>query len=156
MPNKKKSETKTSSGAIDNIMTCFTDIEIPTRWEKLILCGPLASRPKASWKQKVDDVDSQLNTTFPGGTSGEESPGQGRRCERWGFDPWVGKNPCSRKWQPTPVFLPGKFHEQKSLVGSSQCGHKESDTTEWLSTSTTNQKDSHEHTPHKPLPHPVF
>ena len=127
-----------SSGAINNIMTCFTDIEIPTRWEKLILCWLLASRPKASWKQKVDDIDSQLNTTFPGGTS-EESAGQGRRFKRWGFDPWVGKNPCSRKWQPTPVFLPGKFHVQGSLVGSSPCGHKESDTT-----STANQKNVHE------------
>ena len=35
-----------------------------------------------------------------------------------------------RKWQPSPVFLPGKFHGQKSLVGYSPWGHKESDTTE--------------------------
>ena len=33
------------------------------------------------------------------------------------FDPWVGKILWSRKWQPTPVFLPGKFHEQRSLAG---------------------------------------
>ena len=32
------------------------------------------------------------------------------------FDPWVWKIPWSRKWQPTPVFLPGKFHEQRSLA----------------------------------------
>ena len=39
-----------------------------------------------------------------------------------------------RKWQPTPVFLPGEFHGQRSLVGCSPWGHKESDTTErWLS-----------------------
>ena len=37
-----------------------------------------------------------------------------------------------RKWQPTPVFLPGESHRQKSLVGYSPWGHKESDTTEWL------------------------
>ena len=36
------------------------------------------------------------------------------------------------KWQPTPGFLPGKSHGQRSLVGYSPCGHKESDTTEWL------------------------
>jgi len=29
------------------------------------------------------------------------------------FDPWVGKIPWRREWQPTPVFLPGKFHEQR-------------------------------------------
>ena len=47
-----------------------------------------------------------------------------------GFDPWLGKIPWSRKWQPTPVFLPGEFHGQRSLVGYSPWGHKESDTTE--------------------------
>ena len=35
------------------------------------------------------------------------------------FNPWVGKIPWSRKWQPTPVFLPGEFHGQRSLVGYS-------------------------------------
>ena len=40
------------------------------------------------------------------------------------------EDPRGRKWQPTPVFLPGKFHEQKSLVGYSPWGHKESDTRE--------------------------
>ena len=37
-----------------------------------------------------------------------------------------------RKWQPTPVLLPGKFHGWRSLVGYSPWGHKDSDTTEWL------------------------
>ena len=37
-----------------------------------------------------------------------------------------------KKWQPTPVFLPGKFNGWKSLVGYCPWGHKESDTTEWL------------------------
>ena len=48
------------------------------------------------------------------------------------FDPWVGKIPWRRKWQPTPVFLPGKSHGWRSLVGYSPWGHKESDTTERL------------------------
>ena len=52
--------------------------------------------------------------------------------ERPGFDPWVGKIPWRRKWQPTPVFLPGKSHGQRSLVGYSPWGHKESDMTEQL------------------------
>ena len=37
-----------------------------------------------------------------------------------------------RKWQPTPVFLPGKSHEQRSLMGYSPWGHKKSDATERL------------------------
>ena len=50
----------------------------------------------------------------------------------WSGVPWVGKIPWRRKWQPTPVFLPGKFHGQWSLVGYSPRGRKESDTTERL------------------------
>ena len=46
------------------------------------------------------------------------------------FDPWVGKIPWRRKWQPTPVFLPGESHGQRSLAGYSPWGCKESDTTE--------------------------
>ena len=49
-----------------------------------------------------------------------------------GFDPWVGKIPWRRAWQPTPVVLPGEFHGQRSLVGYSPWGHKESDTDEGL------------------------
>ena len=44
----------------------------------------------------------------------------------------VNDNPL-RKWQSDPVFLPGKFHGQRSLVGESSWGRKESDTTEQLS-----------------------
>ena len=51
------------------------------------------------------------------------------------FDPWVGKIPSRRQWQPTPVVLPGEFHGQSSLVSYSPWGHKESDTTEWLTLS---------------------
>ena len=54
-----------------------------------------------------------------------------RRCR---FDPWVRKMPWRRKRQRISVFLPGKFHGQRSLVGYSPRGGKESDTTEQLST----------------------
>ena len=46
------------------------------------------------------------------------------------FQPWVGKIPWRRKWQPTPLFLPGEFHGQRSLAGYNPWGHKESDTAE--------------------------
>ena len=54
------------------------------------------------------------------------------QCRRRGFDPWVGKIPWRRKWQSTPVLLPGKSHGQRSLVGYNPWGPKELDTTEWL------------------------
>ena len=53
-------------------------------------------------------------------------------CRRPSFDPWVGKLPWRRKWQPTQVFLPGESQGQRSLVGYSPWGHKASDTSEWL------------------------
>ena len=49
---------------------------------------------------------------------------------RYKFDSWVGKIRWGRKWQPTPVFLPGKFHGQRNLVGYSPWSRKESDMTE--------------------------
>ena len=42
------------------------------------------------------------------------------------INPWVGKIPCKRAWQSTPVFLPGESHGQRSLVGYSPGGHRES------------------------------
>ena len=45
---------------------------------------------------------------------------------RPGFDPLVGKTPWRRAWQPTPVFLPGEFHGQRSLADYSPWGCKES------------------------------
>ena len=89
---------------------------------------------------------------FPGGTSGEESACQFRRCKRCGFDPWVGKIPWRRKWQPTPVFffffstpvfLPGNFLGQRSLASYSPQGHKESDMTEHTHTLTHTQNSKH-------------
>ena len=62
--------------------------------------------------------------------SGEESACQCKRCRKHGFSPWIRKIPWSRKWQPTPVLLPEKFHGQRSLVGYSSWGGKESDMTQ--------------------------
>jgi len=56
-----------------------------------------------------------LSLGFPGGSAGKQSA-----CNAGpGFDPWVRKIPCRRKWQPTAVFLPGKSHGQVTLVGYS-------------------------------------
>ena len=67
---------------------------------------------------------------FSGGISGKESACQCRRFKRCGFDPWLRKIPWRMAWQPTPVFLPGESHGQRSLAGYSLKGHKESDITE--------------------------
>ena len=76
-------------------------------WHQMHLCTPLKGLPR--W------------------LSGEESAWQ---CRRHGFNPRVEKVPWRRKWQPTPGFLPGKSHGQRSLVGYSPWGHKESDAAE--------------------------
>ena len=49
---------------------------------------------------------------------------------RFWFDPWVRKTPWRRAQQPTPLFLPGESHGQKSLEGRSPWGRKKSDTTD--------------------------
>ena len=69
---------------------------------------------------------------FPVGTSGKESACQRRRQR---LNPWV-RRILWRRWQSTPVFLPGKFHGQRSLTGYSPWGHKEADMSEPLSTHT--------------------
>ena len=75
--------------------------------------------------------------------SGQESACQCRGHRRYGFD--VGKIPWNRKWQPIPVFLPGKSHGQRSLEGYSPWCHKESDMTEVLNTHIHRKLCSHKH-----------
>ena len=62
---------------------------------------------------------------FPGGSSSKEPACHCRKCKRHGFDPWIGKIPWRRAWQPTPVLLLGESHGQRSLADCSPWGHKE-------------------------------
>ena len=57
-------------------------------------------------------------------THGKESTCQCMGPKRCGFNPWVGKIPSRRKWQPTPVSLPGKPPEQGSQVSYTPWVHK--------------------------------
>ena len=66
---------------------------------------------------------------LPRALSSQEATCRYRRCR---FDPWVGKIPWRRKYESTPVFLPGKSRGQRSLAGYSPWGHREADTTEQL------------------------
>ena len=68
------------------------------------------------WGHKESDMIERFHFTFT--------------LQRTEMSPW------SRKWQPTPVLLPGKSHGQRSLVGYCPCGHKELDTTEQLNLHT--------------------
>ena len=51
-------------------------------------------------------------------------PANAGNTEALCFNPWIGKIPWSRKWQPTPVFLSGRYHGQRSLGGYSPWGHR--------------------------------
>ena len=69
---------------------------------------------------------------FPGGASGKEPPGNAGVARDTGLIPGSGRLPWRRKWQPSPVFLPGESHGQRSLGGYSPQGCKESDMTKQL------------------------
>ena len=88
-------------------------------------------------RQFVTAVQSSFEAAkggLPRWLSDKESACQGRRHKRGGFDPQVSKIPWSRKWQPTPVILPGKFHGQRSLADYIQSMESQSvDTTQRLS-----------------------
>ena len=71
-----------------------------------------------------------IKSRFPGSTSGKEPACQCRRHKRCRFDPWVGKIPWIGKWQPIPVFLPGKSRGQRTLADFSPWVRKELDMTE--------------------------
>ena len=71
-------------------------------------------------------IPGPITTWLPWWLSGEES------AMRPGLNTRVRKIPWRRKWKPTPVFLPGESHGQKSLVSYSPWGHKEVDMTEQL------------------------
>ena len=63
------------------------------------------------------DYWKRLRRLFPSGACGKEPACQCRRRKNHRFDPWVGKIAWRREWLPTPVFLPGESHEQRSLAG---------------------------------------
>ena len=102
--------------------------------DKLFNCHPLLQQ------YYVNDFISQLEVLkgkervsvpshrscwgFPAGTNGKEPACPCRRHKRPGFASWVGKIPWRRVWQPTPVFLPGKSHGQRSLESYSPWGHR--------------------------------
>ena len=67
--------------------------------------------------------------SFPGGSDSKESV---CNAEELGLIPESERSPWRRKWQPTPVFLPGEFYGHRNLEGYSPWGQKESDMTKQL------------------------
>ena len=97
-------------------------------------CSGLIGDYRASWQYKDQDTCPncwhhylwiiKLYKSFPHGTSGKEHACRCRRYKRCGSNPWMGKIPWRRAWQPTPVFLPGESHGQRSLAGYSPWGRR--------------------------------
>ena len=84
-------------------------------------------------------LDREVHRKLLRWCSGKESACQCRRCRRHRFDPCVGKIAWRREWLPTPVFLPGESHRQRSLKGYSPWGCKESDMTDHTSREKKNR-----------------
>ena len=92
----------------------------------------ISERERETEKESERELNSnnvERTVDFPGGSDSKESSCQ---CRRPRFDPWVRKISWRRERLPTPVFLPGKSHGRRSLVGYSRWSHKESDTAERL------------------------
>ena len=96
---------------------------IPGLGSKICTLSGAAKKKKSS---------SAPSPCFPGGSDGNESA---HSAGDPGSIPGVGRSPWRRKWQPAPVFFPGEFPGQRSLVGYSPWCHKESDTTDQLTLS---------------------
>ena len=117
------------------------DLKKVREWIQSVLCGFCICRvnqprTKNIWEkqfQKVPKIKTWI-CCVPGLPSlvAQMVKNVGWQCRRPGFSPWVGKIPWRRKWQPTPVLLPGESHGQRSLVGTVQ-GVAESQTglSEW-------------------------
>ena len=96
--------------------------------------GENRSCPFANSTRLFGLILTKVYSGLPRCHSGKEPACQYRRRKRCRFDPWVGKIPWRRKWQPTPVSLSGKSHGQRRLVGYSPWGCRELGMTEQRST----------------------
>ena len=90
---------------------------------------PLSAWARCNYKVLRRGPSSLVEDLFPGGSDGKASA---YNADRPGFDPWAGRIPWRRKWQPTPVLLPGKSYGWRSQAGYSPWAHKESGMSEQL------------------------
>ena len=80
---------------------------------------PLPYISVTSFSRIASVISGKILPIYPWWLNGKESTCW---CRKHGFNPWTGKILWSRIWQPTPVFLPGEFHGQRSLVSCSPWG----------------------------------
>ena len=117
-------------------LSLFTFMHWRRKWHPTPVFLPGESQGRGSlvgchlWGRTESDTTEatqQQHCVFrlPRWLSVKESACECRRHRRHGFIPWVRKIPWRRKWQPAPVFLPGKSHRQESLVGYSPRGRRE-------------------------------
>ena len=92
-----------------------------------LLPSSLASPPPPFFSTHLPQPVCVPLYRLPWWLSSKEHACQCRDLKRLRFDPWVGKIPWRRAWRPTPVFLPGESHGQRSLVGYGPYCHKELD-----------------------------
>ena len=96
-----------------------------------------SQRIRHNWMRNwTERIYQNTYTGFPGGTVVKNLLANAGDTRDTGFHPWVRKVSWSRKWQLTPVFLPGKFHAQRILVGYSPWGLKELVGHDWVHTYT--------------------
>ena len=112
----------------------------PLHWEhRVVATEPSGKSPYSFFNLNKHDFKFQFCYRFchrfpgfSGAANGKESACRCRIGKRCGFDPWVRKTSWTRKWQLTPVFLPGESLLQRSLVGYTIHQATESDMTEQL------------------------
>ena len=114
--------------------TCLPEFQISVVVLKFCLVNleiliPGGEGPQETLSLRIWGTDTKLIFDFPRGSVCKEFTCNTGDADRHRFSPWVGRIPWRRAWQPTPVFLPGESHGQRSLQGYSPWGGKELDTT---------------------------
>ena len=115
--------------AVDSGARCTTRLFLPlgalhATWEQKMQSSHFLIQGHVSPRQSLNSRSISNTSHFLWASPVAQ---KGRRHK---FDPWVRKIPWRKTWQPTPVFLPGKSHGQRSLAGYRSWGHKELYTTE--------------------------
>ena len=110
------------SSTWDGFISCVLPLGAVVQWTACTTVpGNPAQQKRIQHKHQSNFIGWTITLGLPRWLSGEEFSCQ---CRRFRFNPWVMKIPWRRKWQPTPVYLPGKSLGQRSLASYSPWDHK--------------------------------